>query len=324
MKYGVLIFLLLVFLAVVFLSQGTMMPVFKNSNRLRKRIKERLHILDKVNASQYSESIVRQKYLRALSPFEQQLESLPGMGWLSHFVLQSGRRFPAYQLVVFSLLLAVVVFSVVWMVMKSWQVSMLSALASLAIPFYLVHRERAKRFAKFEEQLPEAIDLIQRALKVGHPFSQTLQLVSETMDEPIATEFGIAFSDISYGGDVRRSMLGLLDRIPTISVMVLATAVSLQRETGGNLAESLGQISSVIRSRFKFQRKVKSLSAEGRMSGVILVSIPLVLFGFMWIFSPAYIARLLNHPKGITMIEYAIGLCIVGMLWIRRLIRIEA
>ena len=171
--------------------------------------------------------------------------------------------------------------------------------------------------------MPEAIDVIQRALKAGHPFSQCLKLVAEDMDEPIAREFELTFADISYGNDPRRALLGLLQRVPSVSVTALITAVLVQRETGGNLAENLARISSVIRGRFRFQRKVKTLSAEGRMSGWVLTMMPLVLFGAMWLMQPHYITLLTDHPRGPTLIYAAVGWGTIGVLWIRRLVRIE-
>jgi tight adherence protein B len=162
-----------------------------------------------------------------------------------------------------------------------------------------------------------------RALKAGHPFSGTLQLVSEEMDDPIAREFGIAFADINYGLDVKQSFMNLLERVPNITLMTLVTAVVVQRETGGNLAETLNKISSVIRGRFRFNRKVKTLSAEGRMSAWILTMIPFVLFILIMLTTPSYLPVLLQEPAGLKIIGVAFFLQVVGILWIRRVIRIE-
>ena len=141
--------------------------------------------------------------------------------------------------------------------------------------------------------------------------------------EPIAREFETTFADLSYGNDPRRALFGLLQRVPSVSVTALITAVMVQRETGGNLAENLAKISSVIRGRFRFQRRVKTLSAEGRLSGWILALTPLVLFGALWAMHPEYVARLTEHPRGPTLIIAASTLGVVGILWIRRLVRIE-
>src|SRR5262249_25880983 len=151
-----------------------------------------------------------------------------------------------------------------------WYVSLIAAAALFCAPFLKILRDRAQRMAKFEEQLPEALDVIKRALKAGHPFSQCLKLVSEDMEDPVRQEVELVFTEINYGSDVRTAMLGMLERMPSVSVMALITAVLVQKETGGNLAETLERITGVIRGRFRLYRRVRTLSAEGRLSAWIL------------------------------------------------------
>ncbi len=134
------------------------------------------------------------------------------------------------------------------------------------MPFLKLMHDRKKRFEKLDEQLPDAVDVMKRAMRAGHPFNSAMRLVAEDMSDPIAQEFQTTFADINYGNDVRRAMLGLLVRVPSVSMMAVVTSVLVQRETGGNLAEIFDQISRVIRSRFRFGRKVRTLSAEGRLS----------------------------------------------------------
>jgi tight adherence protein B len=128
---------------------------------------------------------------------------------------------------------------------------------------------------------------------------------------------------MNYGNDVRRAMLSLLARMPSVTVMSLVTSVLVQRETGGNLAEILNQISKVIRGRFRFQRRVKTLSAEGRMSAWVLALVPLVLFAAMMITNPTYLPMLLNHPMGQKLIGFTFVWASIGVYLIRRIIRID-
>ena len=123
------------------------------------------------------------------------------------------------------------------------------------IPFLTIGMDRTKRMATFEEQLPDAIDTMKRALRAGHPLSAALKFVADEMDDPVSAEFELTFGDINYGNDVRRAMLGLLARVPSVTVMALVTSILVQKETGGNLAEILENISGVIRGRFRFQRE---------------------------------------------------------------------
>ncbi len=191
------------------------------------------------------------------------------------------------------------------------------------LPFMKISRDRAQNFSKFEEQLPDAIDIMRRALMAGHPFNATLRLVAEDMEDPVAREFDQTFADINYGSDVRRAMLGLLARVPSITVMALVTAILVQKESGGNLAEILEQIAKVIRGRFRFQRRVRTLSAEGRMSAWILALIPLVLVVAMTLGNPEYLPMLWDDPIGKKLAIFAVVWGAIGVFFIRRIIRIE-
>lgn len=323
MSNGIWLFALLVFFTVVLLLQGTVVPVFSDSRKMNKRIQARLQRMADVAGGVEFNSLLREKYLRDLSSLERSLEALPGMDRLARMLEQAGRQTPAYRLVLISLALSMGAGVAGWIVSRWWPVAMAGALVGLVMPYLQVTRERAKRFARFEEQMPDAIDMMQRALKAGHPFGQCLKLVAEDMEEPISREFEMTFADLSYGNDPRRALFGLLQRVPSVSVTALITAVIVQRETGGNLAENLAKISSVIRGRFRFQRRVRTLSAEGRLSGWILSMTPLVLFAVLWVMRPQYVGMLTGHPKGATLIGSAIVMGSIGVLWIRRLVRIE-
>ena len=141
--------------------------------------------------------------------------------------------------------------------------------------------------------------------------------------DPVAREFELTFADINYGNDLRRAMLGLLQRVPSLTVMALVTAVLVQKETGGNLAEILDQISNVIRGRFKFYRRVKTLSAEGRLSAWILTMVPFALFAVISMTTPEYLPVLLEDPTGQKLVIFGFVMMVAGIYWIRRIIRIE-
>jgi tight adherence protein B len=320
---GIWFFVGLVFLAVFLLAQGTVVPVFGEGRKVRKRLEARLQQVSTNSSEPPLASLLRAKYLKEMSPLERTLESLPFMEGLGRMIEQSGKNTRAYQVVLASFALTVSLGIGTWTFTRLWPAALAAALCGFVAPYLKVSVDRAWRFAKFEEQMPEAIDVMKRALKAGHPFSQSLKLVAEDMDEPIAREFDLTFADVNYGNDVRRAMLGLLERVPSVTVMALVTSVLVQKETGGNLAEILEQISKVIRSRFKFYRRVRTLSAEGRLSAWILSLVPLVLFVVIWFTTPSYLPRLLEDPKGHVLIYAAVGLCVVGILWIRRIIRIE-
>jgi len=318
-----MIFLAMVFAAVFFLSQGVVIPVFGEGNKVRKRLKERLNEIDAASDKESFSSLLRENYLRTLSPMERWLESLPGMESISRKIEQAGHKMPAYKLVLLSIVLGLVMGAIGWTLTRSLAWTPVCLLIGLGLPYFKISKDRKTRIEKFEEQLPDAIDSMKRALRAGHPFAAAIKLVAEDMDDPVAREFDLTFADINYGNDVRRAMLGLLQRVPSLTVMGLVTAVLVQKETGGNLAEILDQISYVIRGRFKFYRKVKTLSAEGRLSAWILALVPFILFAVITITTPDYLPVLLEDPAGRKMIGGGFVLGVVGIYWIRRVIRIE-
>jgi tight adherence protein B len=317
------IFISLVFVSTFLLVWGFVVPVFGESRNMRKRLLARLDTVAAANAQAAYASLLREKYLGKLSPLERSFEAVPGMERLTKLIEQSGKSTPAYRVVLLSVALAAAGGICGWMASRTWQVSVTAAVVALLLPIAKILRDRVRRMAQFDEQLPEALDVIKRALKAGHPFSQCLKLVAEDMDEPINAEFEKVFSEINYGSDVRSAMLGLLERVPNLSVMALVTVVMIQKETGGNLAETLERITAVIRGRFKLQRRVRTLSAEGRMSAWILAVIPVLLFAAISITQPEYMPMLVKDPRGPNLIMGAATLGIIGIIWLRRIIKIE-
>lgn len=316
------IFLGLIFFAVFLLVQGMVVPVFGESTRMRKRLLARLSTVAASGTPDFA-SLLREKALKELSAPERTLETLPGMARLARIIEQSGRTTPAHRVILLSAAFAAAGAIFVWTFTRDPLWSGMAALGAFCLPCAKILRDRNARMAKVDEQMPEALDVIKRALKAGHPFMQTLKLVAEDMEEPIAREFDLVFSEINYGGDLRRAMLGMLERVPSVSVMSLITAVLVQKETGGNLAETFERISVVIRGRFKLARRVRTLSAEGRLSAWILALIPLLLIGAMTYTSPNYLPLLFKDPMGKNLVAGAVVLGMVGILWIRRVIRIQ-
>ena len=323
MSDGAMIFMVMVFVTVALLSQGLIVPVFGESRKMRKKLQSRLDEIESESGEQSFSSLLRQKYLRNLSPIERRLEDFPSMLYLARVIAQGGHKFLAYRVTLLSAVLGLVAMLIAWMTTRSIVFAIIGLGIGCALPFFKIFKDRTNRIQAFEEQLPDAIDMVKRALRAGHPFSGAVKLVADEMDDPVAEEFGTTFADINYGNDTRRALLGLLQRVPSVTVMALVTSVLVQRETGGNLAEILGRIAAVVRSRFKLQRKVKTLSAEGRMSAWILALVPLFLFGVIWVTSPEYLPMLLEEEAGKKMIIYGVVSGLIGIYWVKRIIRIE-
>jgi len=323
MIMGMWMFLGLVFLAVFLLMQGLAIPVFGENRKMRKRLIARLATVGASGAQGQLKSLLREQYLKSLTPFEQSLEALPGMAALAELLEQNGSSTPAYRLVLRSAVFAVAASIAGWIFTRRWYAALLLGVLGAAIPLLKLLRDRSRRTAKFDGQLPEALDVIKRALKAGHPFTQSLKLIADDMEEPVSQEFERIFTEISYGNELRTALMGLLERVPSVSAMAFITAVLVQKETGGNLAETIERITAVIRGRFKLQRHVRTLSAEGRLSAWVLMLVPLALFVVMWFATPGYLPLLINNPKGPSLIMAACVLEVLGTIWIRRIIRIQ-
>lgn len=320
---GLLLYLLLVFAAVFLLAQSLAVPTFGDARQAEKQVRARLSKIAAYAGRHEARSVLREKYLRDLGPIARWLESLPGMETLSLRIEQAGRSLPAYKLVTLALVIALAAAVLAWLMTSQWPAAVAAAAVGGTLPFARINRERSRRIARFEEQLPDAVDVMKRALRAGHPFNESLHLVAMEMEDPIAGEFSTTFSDINYGGDVRAALLGLLERIPSVALTAVVTSVLVQKQTGGNLTEILEQISKLIRQRFRFYRKVRTLSAEGRMSAWILAMVPIILFAVIWITTPGYLPTLLEEPLGRKLLMGAGVMMLIGVLWIRKVIRIE-
>jgi tight adherence protein B len=323
MSNGMMIFVAMIFVTVFLLAQGLVVPVFGESAKARKRLLKKLDQIQSATEGDAYSSILREKYLRRLNPWERQLERLPAMESLAATIEQAGKKFLAYRVVLLSALLGISAAVLAWATTRMAIAPVIAGAIGAYLPFMVISRCRAKRMAMIEEQIPDAIDTMSRALRAGHPFNATLKMIAEDLDEPIAGEFDLTFGDINYGNDLRRAMLGLLSRVPSVTMMALVTSVLVQKETGGNLAEILKQISGVVRGRFKLYRKVKTLSAEGRMSAWVLALVPLILFALISVTTPDYLPILVDDPRGQKMLVYGMISAVLGILWIRRILRIE-
>lgn len=197
------------------------------------------------------------------------------------------------------------------------------ALVGLFIPYAYASHRRSKRFQKFEEKFPEAIDTLARAVRAGHAFTTALEMIANEVSEPVAGEFRQLFEEQKFGLPVRDALLNLTDRIPLVDVKFFVTAVMLQRETGGNLAEILDNLSYVIRERFKILRQVRVHTAQGRLTMVLLMALPPTIVVVMQVLNPGFIQPLFSDPWGHVLIVAGISMQTIGYFVIRKIIRIQ-
>jgi tight adherence protein B len=212
---------------------------------------------------------------------------------------------------------------VVALLMMWWVLAVAVGLGASFLPYGYLCRQRSKRLQKFETQFPEALDLISRALRAGHAFGSGLKVAAEQGPEPIATEFRLATEQINLGLSVPQALTNLSDRIPLADIRFFVTAVLIQRETGGNLTEILGNISTLIRERLKLFANIRVLSAEGRLSAWILIALPISAALLINVVNPGYLGVLFTDPLGQRIVAGGGVMMVVGIVWIRRTIRIR-
>ena len=180
-----------------------------------------------------------------------------------------------------------------------------------------------KRFAAFQKQLPDALELIARSLRAGHSLGSGFKLVGDEMTAPIGREFNRVYEEQNLGVPLEEALNTMSDRIPNLDLRFFATAVILQRQTGGDLAEILDKIGTLVRDRFRIWGQIQALTGEGRISGVVLLGLPSVLFLAIYYLNPQYVEILFVDPMGKKMMAVAIGLQLLGALVIRKIINIK-
>jgi tight adherence protein B len=210
-----------------------------------------------------------------------------------------------------------------YVVTRHLMLTLLITVGAGALPLIFVNYVRARRFKKFENKFPEAIDLLGRSIRAGHAFSTALELIATEMEEPIAGEFRMLFEEQKFGLPLRDALFNLGDRVPLIDVKFFGTAVLLQKETGGNLAELLDKLSYVIRERFKILRQLRVYTAQGRLTLLILMALPPVLLLILSLMNPEFVRPLFHDPLGRNLVALGIVLQASGYFMIRRIINIK-
>jgi len=206
---------------------------------------------------------------------------------------------------------------------KRVEIAWIGLLVGFLVPYTYASIRRNKRFEKFEELFPEAIDTLARAVRAGHAFTTALEMITAEVSEPVAGEFRQLFEEQKFGMPVRDALMNLTERMPLVDVKFFVTAVMLQRETGGNLAEILDNLSYVIRERFKIQRQVRVYTAQGRLTMALLMGMPPIIVIVMVLLNPAFIHPLFSDPIGHTLLVAGITLQTIGYFVIRKIIRIQ-
>jgi tight adherence protein B len=189
--------------------------------------------------------------------------------------------------------------------------------------FLFLRFARSRRIQRFSDQLPDALDVIVRGVRAGHPFSTALGLVAKEMPDPIGTEFGMTSDEIAFGLDVRRAVENLYRRVGQDDLLFFVVSVNVQIQTGGNLAEILLRLSRLVRNRSKVRAKIKSLTAEGRLSAIFLTLMPFILFGVLNLIAPGYYAIARGHPATMPALVLGLSLLAIGNMIMYRMVHFK-
>jgi tight adherence protein B len=263
-------------------------------------------------------------------------ESFSDIPWLNDLLMKVRRfqplrvlhrqadcRVPLGIFVLATPLLALSGFMLVLSMHGPFVVALLLAAVAGALPAGYLYWLKSQRMAMFERQLPEALELVSRALRAGHAFSVGLKLVGDEAADPIGIEFRRVFDEVSMGVALPQALQNMTDRLDCVDLRFFVTSVLVQRETGGNLAEIIDSLAGLIRKRFELQLKVKALSAEGRFSGVVLFCLPLVVGGALYVMNPDYMSTLVTDPIGQNMLMVGSFLMVTGAIIMKRMVAIK-
>ena len=244
---------------------------------------------------------------------------------LENLIASSGLMITTTRLFVMMGITACVVFALLRLavILPTSSSLFIALVAGFALPYLYLSYLRDQRLKKFVAQLPDAMELMVRSLSAGHPVPVAMEMVSKEMPDPIGTEFGMAIDEMTYGLEFEAALQNMLVRIPNLDLRMLVIAINIQRSTGGNLSEILSNLSNVIRGRFNMVAKVKAASAEGRMSGIFVGSLPAILGVFVHTLNPDYFGAVWDDPWFMPMMGLMVGLLVTGALVIWRMVNFK-
>ncbi|MGR5245704.1 type II secretion system F family protein [Vibrio sp. PNB23_22_6] len=314
-------FLGLLFVAVFLISQALLLPSAGKKAK-HSAIAERLK-QSQANLDPESVNLLNEHYLTSLSPLDRKLVQISFLAKIKKKLELASINWTLGKVLIVVMLIQLMTMFVMLFLKQPVYMIIFLPFIWWPIGYFVIEKRAAQRLSAFEEQFPDALDVMKRMLLTGHPINQAFYEVGNELSDPIASEFRQTFNLLNFGYDIRLAIIQMVERNPTVSMLAFSSALLLQKETGGNLAENLDKVSSVLRARFKLARKIRTLSAESRMSAWILILVPFVVFVMLNIVDPDFTKPLISDPRGIELIMYGIGGITLGALWIKKIINIE-
>jgi tight adherence protein B len=316
---SILTFLIVVaILALVWMFVGT----DANQELVRRRMESVRKAEQRGNVS-LNLKLVRDEMLSSVPALHRLLLQWTWSSRLRDFVAQAGMKTKPAKLLMTSAVIGLGSYLITKVFYPQFPVALVVALVATIIPFSVVAFKRRRRLRKFEEHFPEALDLLGRAVRAGHAFTTGLEMIAKESAEPVAGEFRATFEEQNFGLPLRDALLNMTERIPLVDVRFFVTALLIQKETGGNLAEILDGLARVIRDRFRIHREVKTRTAQGRLTAGILIALPPLMMLMLEIINPHYVHILFDDPLGPMVLSVAVGMQLIGSALLWKIIHFE-
>lgn len=324
MDYLYYLFATLIFLAVVLLIEGAYLVWNSSKGPEAERIARRLRMMSAgAHGGEHNISIIKDRMLSKTPVMQRILLQVPRVGAMDRLLQQSGVTWSVSDFFGLSLLAFLAALFAASYLPAPWLFNLVIATVVAMLPYFYVTRAKTKRLDRIEQQLPDAMDLMGRALRAGHAFPTSLKMVGDEMSDPIAAEFRIAFDEVNFGIAMPEALMNLATRVPITDLRYFVIAVLIQRETGGNLSELLASISAIIRDRLKLMGQVRVLSAEGRMSAWVLGLLPFGAALMIQLTNPKFLEILYTDPGGRKMLAVVAVMMVLGVLAMRKIINIR-
>jgi tight adherence protein B len=315
----------IVFLFALFLVLGAYLAATHSTDAKRKRLQKRVSeaLLHSAHTEDLEIVLARNELMSEIPSLNRALIRMQAAFQLKRMLDQADLHITPSRLVMFALMAGMLGGLAASVLTGFIPIMIVAGLATAMIPFVHVVWRRKKRFNQFLENLPDALDLMSRALSAGHAFSESLQMVSAEMPDPIATEFRKTYEEQNLGLSLKLALENLTQRIPLLDLKMCVTAILIQRETGGNLAEILEKVAYTIRERFRIMGDLKTLTTSSRMSAWLLCALPIFVAIAVTVMNPEYMSVLWKDQRGHYLIAAALFMQVTGMLIVRKILNIK-
>lgn|SRR5262249_42880688 len=314
--------LVLIFLLLLIVMFSVLLYLLRPT-AMEKAVEDQLASIESGPSLSGSRSTILKEDAVRITVVDELARTLPWAESGSRLIKQAGHDWSFGLLSLFSLIAAVAVYGLLSLFNPNHILSIVFGVAAGLAPYVYLHVLRQLRFSKFSDLLPEAVDLMSRGLRAGHSIQAVLEMVGNEIADPVGIEFRCLHKEQTLGLPIRDAMMSLVERVPVDDMRFLATAILLQKESGGNLAQILDKTANVIRERARLRGQLRIYTAQGRITGYLLGGAPFIMFGLMNLVNHNYEKTLFSDPFGLKMVYFGLGMMVIGILAIRKIIDIK-